>query len=88
MVIVTTAGGVAITLDQADSIHILDETWTPDDQEQLEDRIHRVSRVHNVTVYKYRSNNSIEQYIAGVNFDKAMINRNILELRRKGIIHG
>src|SRR5262249_44931068 len=88
VIMTTTAGGVSITLDRADSVHILDETWVPDDQEQLEDRIHRIPRIHNVTVYKYRSHGTIEEYIMNVNFDKYNINRDILELRRKGILHG
>lgn len=88
VILTTTAGGVSITLDRADSVHILDETWVPDDQEQLEDRIHRISRIHNVTVYKYRSRGTIEEYIMNVNFEKFNINRDILELRRKGVLHG
>lgn len=81
----TTAGGVAITLDRADSMHILDHTWVPDDQEQLEDRIHRISRVHNVTVYNYHSVGTIEQYIDQVNKDKENVNQTILQLRREGV---
>jgi hypothetical protein len=59
----TTAGGVAITLDRADTVHILDETWVPDDQEQFEDRAHRASRMHQVTVYYYRSKDTVEEDI-------------------------
>jgi len=84
IVMTTTAGGVAITLDLADNVHILDETWVPDDQEQLADRVFNASRMHQVGVYVYRSINTVEQYIQNVNIDKAKINRDILDLRRQG----
>src|SRR5260370_852779 len=38
IVMTTTAGGVSINLSKAESVHFLDETWDPDDQEQLEER--------------------------------------------------
>lgn len=85
IVMTTGAGGVAITLDRADTIHILDETWVPDDQEQLEDRIHRASRIHQVTAYYYRSRDTIEEYIYENNIYKSSINRDILDLRRQGL---
>lgn len=84
VVLVTTAGGVAITLDRADTVHILDETWSPGDQEQLEDRAHRASRMHQVTVYYYRSLGTVEEQIQKSNIDKKDINHKILDLRRQG----
>lgn len=84
IVMSTTAGGVAITLDLADNVHILDETWVPDDQEQLADRVFNASRMHQVGVYVYRSLNTVEDYIQRVNIDKAKINKDILDLRRQG----
>ena len=79
----TTAGGVAITLDRASTIIGLDETWVPDDQEQIEDRIHRASKIHQVTVYYIRSKNTIEDYIADMVRDKQDINDLILDVRRQ-----
>ena len=79
----TTAGGVAITLDRADTVHILDETWNPDDQEQLEDRVHRISRIHQVTIYYYRTEGTIQESIARVNEKKRVTNSNILSLSKK-----
>lgn len=85
--VTTTAGGVAITLDRADTVHILDETWVPDEQEQLEDRIHRISRIHQVMCYYYRSKNTIEEAIFEVNEQKAVTNENIMDIRRKVFKH-
>lgn len=84
LVLSTLAGGVSITLDRADTVHIMDETWVPDDQEQLEDRIHRASRIHQVTCFYYRSRDTIEQYIKDVNDEKAFTNESILDTRRNG----
>jgi SNF2 family DNA or RNA helicase len=84
IVMTTTAGGVAITLDLADNVHILDETWVPDDQQQLADRVFNASRMKQVGVYVYRSIGTVEEHIKNVNIDKAAINKEILDLRRQG----
>lgn len=83
LVITTTAGGVAITLDRAESVHIMDETWDPDDQTQLEDRVHRISRIHQVMVYKYHSRGTIEKVIKEAVGDKQVTNETILDVRRR-----
>lgn len=83
LVITTTAGGVSITLDRAESVHIMDETWDPDDQTQLEDRVHRISRIHQVTVYKYRSRGTIEEAIHKRVGDKQITNEDIMDIRRQ-----
>jgi SNF2 family DNA or RNA helicase len=84
IVMTTTAGGVAITLDMVENVHILDETWVPDDQEQLADRAVNTSRLHQVGVFVYRSRNTVEQYIEEVNIGKRDVNKQILDLRRQG----
>lgn len=85
IVVTTTAAGVALTLDKADTVHLMDETWNPDDQEQLEDRIHRASRIHQVTCFYYRSKDTLEEYIQAVTEGKIEINKNILDLRKQGL---
>lgn len=85
MVVTTTAGGVALTLDKASTAVIMDETWDPDDQEQAEDRVHRASRIHQVTVYYLRTRGSIEEYIRTLVGTKKITNREILDLRRMGL---
>jgi SNF2 family DNA or RNA helicase len=71
MLLNTLAGGESITLDQADDVIFLDETSVPDEQEQAEDRAHRVSRAMAgnktpVTVYYLRSRGTIEEAICRV----------------------
>lgn len=80
--IVTTAGGVSLTLDAADTVHMLDDLWSPDEAEQAEDRAHRASRVHQVTIYQYRTIDSIDQYRAKTAAEKAVEHKRILDIRR------
>lgn len=84
MLMTTTAGGVSIELDKADTVIFLDETWVPDDQEQAEDRLHRGNRSHQVVVYYIRTKGTIEEYIERTNISKADINHRILDLHRAG----
>lgn len=78
----TDAGGVSLTLDAADDLIFLDEKWIPDDQEQVEDRAHRVSRMHQVRIWYLRSLNSIEEQIALVNEDRDAMQKTLLDGRR------
>lgn len=78
----TKAGGVALTLDRADDIVILDETFIPDDQSQVEDRIHRVSRMHNVTVHYVRSIGTVEEKIAKKTIDRDNLQKQLLDGER------
>lgn len=65
------AGGASITLDEyADEMITVDEMWNRDDQEQAEDRIHRLSNMHQVTIYNLRSEGSVEEKIARVAHEK------------------
>jgi SNF2 family DNA or RNA helicase len=71
MILNTLAGGESITLDQADDVIFLDETSVPDEQEQAEDRAHRVSRAMKgnerpVTIYYLRSRGTIEEDICRI----------------------
>lgn len=80
LLLTTTAGGVSLTLDAASDLIVLDETWNPDDQEQVEDRIHRLSRMHQVTIWKVFSKGTIEESIYTNNLQS--------ERGIKGIIDG
>ena len=86
IVMTTTAGGVAITLDLVDNVHILDETWVPDDQEQLADRAVSMSRMHKIGVYVYRSKNTVEEYIKEVTDEKGRVNTSVLDEKRRAFL--
>jgi Zierdtviridae DNA helicase len=79
----TYAGGTSITLDAADEIVKLDRTYNPDDDTQVEDRIHRVSRIHQVTVYNLYSLGTIEEDIARTADLREDIQKRLLDGLRK-----
>lgn len=87
VIVMNTLMGTALNLSVADSCHILDETWVPDNQEQAEDRGHRGDEItmakDEVRMYYYRTRRSIEEYIQKLVGSKAMNNRTILDLRRR-----
>lgn len=60
LIVNTTAAGVSINLDMADEMFIMDEPYNPEQAEQLENRIHRASRVHNVFIYYFRTEGTID----------------------------
>lgn len=79
----TNAGGVSLTLDAADDVVIIDETWNPDDQIQVEDRVHRTSRTdHYVNVTYVRARGTIEEDIAAANEYKDQLQHSILDAAR------
>ncbi len=84
MVVNTKAAGVSINLDRADSMHILDETWNPDNQEQLEDRIdNRSGEVRQRMIYYYRSPGTVDEDVQAVTGFKSVNSKNILDVRRE-----
>jgi SNF2 family DNA or RNA helicase len=60
------AGGVALTLDAADYVVLVDEDTIPDVDEQVEDRAHRTSRIHNVTIYRLRCMGTQDEEVAWI----------------------
>jgi len=59
------AGGVAITLDKCcDDLVFIDLPWTSDEATQVEDRIHRVSRIHNVQIHRLLSEGTVDRWMA------------------------
>ncbi len=56
--------GVGITLDAADDLILLDLPYDPDMLEQIEDRIHRASNMHQVTIWTLVTVGTIEQLVA------------------------
>jgi len=76
----TKAGGVSLTLDQADDVIICDETFIPDDQLQVEDRAHRLSRTdHNVTIWYLRSLGTIEESIGATTTEREKVCRGLID---------
>lgn len=58
------AGGVSITLDAADDLVQTERFWVPDNDTQVEDRIHRISRMHQCRIYYLGSEGTIDEAVA------------------------
>ena len=78
----TKAGGVSLTLDMADDVVVCDQTWVPDDQEQVEKRAYRISRNHHVTVWNLASLNTIDEDVALINAERSDAIGSILDGQR------
>lgn len=93
LLLTTKAGGVSLTLDAADEMVILDHTWSIADQQQVEDRIHRLSRIHQVTIWNVLSRNTIEESIARMGLEREVSIHQIIDGERgldfiKQVLHG
>lgn len=81
----TVAGGVAVTLDAADDMVLLDETHVPDDQEQVEDRINNRRPEERVATRRFwylKSLGTVEEAIARVNLELSAQQQQHLDARR------
>lgn len=58
--------GVGIDLDIADDLIMIDLPYDPDKLEQIEDRVHRASNMHSVTIWHVLANHTIDMAIASV----------------------
>lgn len=57
------AGGVGLNLTAADYVFILDPWWNPASEDQAVNRAHRIGQDKNVFVYRFISEDSIEEKI-------------------------
>lgn len=67
VVLLSSSIGVGIDLDAADDLVFFDLPRDPDEQEQVEDRVHRVSRIHQVMIWRLRSRGTIDMLIQAKN---------------------
>lgn len=76
----TKAGGTALTLDAADDVIIIDETFVHDEQLQVEDRAHRLSRPdHKVSIWYLRSLGTLEETIGSTNTGRENLCKGIMD---------
>jgi SNF2 family DNA or RNA helicase len=57
------AGGIGLNLTAADYVFIIDPWWNPTSEMQALSRAHRIGQDKNVFVYRFISNDSIEEKI-------------------------
>ena len=79
----TQAGGVGITLTAAQTVVFLDKMWTPADQAQAEDRLHRIGQRGSVYVVSLLARNTVEEHIENMLKSKSSMIASILEHARK-----
>ena len=75
-------GGVAINLDTADELHRMDLSDDPSENEQLENRVHRASRDHKVTIFDYVTQGTIDVKVRSATDQKAFRQHLVLDGRR------
>jgi len=59
----TKAGGTGLNLTGADTVIFYDHDWNPANDNQAQDRAHRIGQTKPVTVYKLISKGTIEEKI-------------------------
>ncbi|MEO0732560.1 MAG: DEAD/DEAH box helicase, partial [Bacteroidota bacterium] len=64
------AGGTGLTLTAADYVIHLDPWWNPAVEDQASDRAHRIGQQRPVTVYRFVSENTIEEKIVKLHHEK------------------
>jgi SNF2 family DNA or RNA helicase len=57
------AGGLGLNLTAADYVFVLDPWWNPASEDQAVNRAHRIGQDKNVFVFRFISENSIEEKI-------------------------
>ncbi len=62
-----------MNLTQADYVFILDPWWNPAVENQAVSRAHRIGQTNNVTVYRFISENTIEEKIQKLQQRKTML---------------
>ena len=67
------AGGVGLTLTEADYVFVLDPWWNPAVEAQAVDRVHRIGQTRPVMVYRLVSRDTIEEKVVALKERKAAL---------------
>ncbi len=79
VVLLSGSMGVGINLDAADDLIMLDSPYDPDRIEQIEDRVHRASSNHHVTIWNVISLDTIDQAVAERVSDRYKTTRQLMD---------
>jgi superfamily II DNA or RNA helicase len=72
------AGGTGLNLTAADYVLHLDPWWNPAIEDQATDRAHRIGQLRPVTVYRFVTQDTIEQKILALHHNKRNLARDLL----------
>ncbi|MBY6414308.1 helicase [Rhodococcus sp. BP-252] len=73
------AGGVGLTLTEADYCFIMDPWWNPATEAQAVDRAHRIGQTRTVFVNRYVARNTIEEKVMDLKERKAKLSASVLD---------
>ncbi|KRF17027.1 hypothetical protein ASG90_06745 [Nocardioides sp. Soil797] len=73
------AGGVGLTLTEADYVFVLDPWWNPATEAQAVDRAHRIGQQRPVMVYRLVANGTIEEKVMELKERKAALFASVFE---------
>ena len=79
VVLLSGSMGVGINLDAADDLIMLDVPYDPDRVEQIEDRVHRASSNHKVTIWNVAALDTIDQVVLEQVSKRYRITRGLLD---------
>merc|ERR1711970_408426 len=74
----TRAGGLGINLATADTVIIYDSDWNPHNDIQAFSRAHRIGQKNKVLIYRFVTQNSVEERVAQVAKRKMMLNHLVI----------
>ncbi len=73
------AGGVGLTLTEADYVYVLDPWWNPAVEAQAVDRTHRIGQDKHVMVYRMVATDTIEEKVLALQRRKAELFARVLD---------
>jgi superfamily II DNA or RNA helicase len=73
------AGGVGLTLTEADYVFVLDPWWNPAAEAQAVDRAHRIGQTRSVMVYRLVSTDTIEDKVMALKARKAELFAKVID---------
>jgi SNF2 family DNA or RNA helicase len=79
VVLLSGSMGVGINLDAADDLIMLDSPYDPDRIEQIEDRVHRASNMHHVTIWNVIAKDTIDQAIMEKVSKRYVVTRGVMD---------
>ena len=73
------AGGVGLTLTEADHVYIMDPWWNPAAEDQAADRAHRIGQENPVLIQRLVAKDTVEDRIIQLQKKKAQLAKSVLE---------
>lgn len=73
------AGGVGLTLTEADYVYLMDPWWNPAAEAQAVDRAHRIGQTKKVNVYRLVANGTVEEKVVALQEKKRQLVTTVIE---------